>query len=425
MRVGLQSWGTEGDLRPFLGLGRALVARGHQVRLVFTGVEGRDFGDVTRRMGVDTTFVDDGYFAAHRDELAAKTRDSFRLGGPRKQFELILRDLMDPVESSMLAAARELAMWADVVAGHFLAYPVAVAAEAHRRPYVAIALQPVFGSRQYPPSGAPSLGPLNRVVWGLANAVMRAALLPRMNRARAACDLPAARRFVPAELGSPRRVVVAVSPGLFPRPSDWPSSLDVSGFLGVAPPGEGWEPDARVADFLAAGPPVFCSFGSMFGLDDRQTGEAVEAFVAALARANVRGIVQAPARVTAHAPCPSHVCYVERAPHAALFPRCAAIVHHGGAGTTQSAVVAARGSVVVPHAADQFFWADLLHARGVAARPLRRPALAPGPLAQRIRAVLDDAALPARAAALAAMVGSERGPERAAELIEAAARTPG
>ena len=421
MRVGLQSWGTEGDLRPFLGLGRALLDRGHEVRLVFTGVEGRDFGDLARRMGVPTTFVDDGYFVAHREELGVKTRESFRLGGPRKQFELILRDLLDPVERSMVAAGREVAAWADVVAGHFLAYPAPVAAAAEGRPYVGVALQPVFTSRHYPPAGVPALGPLNRVTWALANGVMRSALLGRVNRARAACGLPAERRFVPVELGRPRQVIVAVSPGLFPRPRDWPSSLAVTGFLGVAPPADAWVPAPALADFLAQGPPVFCSFGSMFGLDDRQTAEAVDVFVAALAHAGVRGIVQAPARVTAVAPQAAHVHYLERAPHEALFPRCAAIVHHGGAGTTQSVVRAGRGSVVVPHAADQFFWADLLHARGVAARPLKRPALAPRPLAVRIRTVLDDAALPSRAAELAAVLAAERGPTRAAELIEASA----
>ncbi|MEO6027611.1 MAG: glycosyltransferase [Candidatus Binatia bacterium] len=394
------------------------MRRGHDVELLFTGVEGKDLSALARNAGVPTRFVDDGYFVAHREELAGKASDSLGLGGPRKQFELILRDLMDPVEAAMLGAARELAARSDVVVGHFLSHVTPAAAAEHRRPFVMIALQPVFGSRHYPPAGAPALGPLNSLLWWLANDVMRAALLARSNRSRAACGLAAERRFLPANLGRPERILVGVSPALFPRPSDWPAHIDVAGFLGDAAVSESWDPGPHVADFLAAGPPVFLSFGSMFGFDDRQTMEAVETFVAALAIAGARGIVQAPAHVIARAPTAAHVCYLERAPHAQLFPRCAAIVHHGGAGTTQSAILAGRGSVVVPHAADQFYWADLLRARGVGAKPLKRPALAAKPLAQRIRAVLDDGAMAPRAAALAAALERERGAEHAAEVIE-------
>jgi len=148
--------------------------------------------------------------------------------------------------------------------------------------------------------------------------------------------------------------------------------------------------------------------------------KSVEAFVAALTLAGTRGIVQAPASVIARAPQSDNVCYLERAPHAQLFPRCSVIVHHGGAGTMQSAVLAGRGSVVVPHAADQFYWGDLLYSRGLAAKPLKRSVLAAGPLAKRIRAVLDDASITARAGELAVALRAERGAERAAESIEQA-----
>jgi sterol 3beta-glucosyltransferase len=53
-------------------------------------------------------------------------------------------------------------------------------------------------------------------------------------------------------------------------------------------------------------------------------------------------------------------------PHEALFPRCVLIIHHGGSGTTHSACRAGVPSLVMPFAADQFFWADRLHQLGVA-----------------------------------------------------------
>ena len=425
MRIGLQSWGTEGDLRPFLALGQVLQRRGHEVELVFTGVEGKDFSSLVRSAGVTTRFVDDGYFVAHRAELARRARASLKLGSPRRQFELILTDLMDPVVDSMLTAARELADRSDIVVGHFLSYTAAVAAAERGRPFVLLALQPVFASAHYPPSGAPGLGRwLNPLVWRLAESLMSAALLGRINRARTRCGLPALTRFKPEDLGDPRRVLVAVSPALFPRPPDFSPNLEVCGFLELEEGEKVWEPEPHVARFLDAAAPVYLSFGSMFGVDDELTMKSVEIFAAALSYSGTRGIVQAPKSVIARAPQQDNLCYIERAPHAQLFPRCSVIVHHGGAGTMQSAVLAGRGSVVVPHAADQFYWGDLLYARGVAQRPLSRAALAARPLGRRIRAVLDDSSLPRRAGALAAALRAERGAVRAAELIEQAAAAP-
>jgi len=421
MRVGLQSWGTEGDLRPFLALGAELARRGHTVELVFTGVEGKDFTALAEAAGVSTRFVDDGYFVAHRDMLAQRARASLQLGSPREQFEQILLDLMDPLAASMLAAARTLARDSDVVVGHFLAHTAAAAAAEHGKPYVLLALQPVFASRHYPPAGAPPLWcPFNPLLWKLAEHVMDAALRPRVNDSRRRCGLAPIRRFLPRTLGDARAVLVAVSPSLFPRPSDWDARLEVCGSLDLAEMTSGWTPDDHVARFLDAGEPVYLSFGSMFGLDARQTSESVAVFADALRLADARGLVQAPASAIASAPRDARICYLERAPHAQLFPRCAAIVHHGGAGTTQSALLAGRASVIVPHAADQFYWADMLYARGVAARPLRRSRLAAKPLAERIRAVLDDASMRARAGALSAALRTERGAKRAAELIERA-----
>ena len=56
--------------------------------------------------------------------------------------------------------------------------------------------------------------------------------------------------------------------------------------------------------------------------------------------------------------------------HRALFPRSAAVVHHGGAGTTHAAAAAGVPSIVIPHAGDQPFWAGRLHGLGVAPTPL-------------------------------------------------------
>ncbi|HNT27480.1 MAG TPA: glycosyltransferase, partial [bacterium] len=132
-----------------------------------------------------------------------------------------------------------------------------------------------------------------------------------------------------------------------------------------------------------------------------------------------RVIVQAPGSLLGRIPSDATLFPLARAPHDILFPRCSAIVHHGGAGTTQTAVRAGRPSVVVPHLMDQFFWGDLLYRRGMAPPPIRRRRLTVEKLSHAIRQAASDPAMSERAATIGAQVAAEDGVARAVELIEA------
>jgi sterol 3beta-glucosyltransferase len=109
---------------------------------------------------------------------------------------------------------------------------------------------------------------------------------------------------------------------------------------------------------------------------------------------------------------------VARARHAAVYPCCAAVVHHGGAGTSHAAARAGVPSVVVPHLGDQFFWARALSKARVAPRPIRRQTLTAKKLARRIREAVDSSAMRDRAARLGSAIRAENGVGRAIELIE-------
>jgi len=111
---------------------------------------------------------------------------------------------------------------------------------------------------------------------------------------------------------------------------------------------------------------------------------------------------------------------VKRTPHKIVFPKCAAIVHHAGAGTTHTALRAGVPSVAVPHVSDQFAWSEELQRLGVAPTPLRRTKLAANALAARIRQVLNTPAMKSSALAISARMENDNGPQRAADLIESA-----
>jgi UDP:flavonoid glycosyltransferase YjiC (YdhE family) len=115
---------------------------------------------------------------------------------------------------------------------------------------------------------------------------------------------------------------------------------------------------------------------------------------------------------------PAGVLHLEGAPHEWLFPRCAAVVHHAGAGTTAAALRAGVPAVPVPVFADQPFWAARLHAAGVAPPPLPLPDLTAERLAERIAAVVGDPRLRARAAELGEKVRAEPGTAEAVQIIE-------
>jgi UDP:flavonoid glycosyltransferase YjiC (YdhE family) len=112
------------------------------------------------------------------------------------------------------------------------------------------------------------------------------------------------------------------------------------------------------------------------------------------------------------------ILHVTRAPHAQVFPRCAAVVHHAGAGTTHTVLAAGVPSVPVPHVSDQFLWSDELRRLGTAPRALRRTALTAGRLAARLRETIGNAEMKRAALGMQAKMRGDDGPRVAAQLIE-------
>jgi vancomycin aglycone glucosyltransferase len=116
---------------------------------------------------------------------------------------------------------------------------------------------------------------------------------------------------------------------------------------------------------------------------------------------------------------PPTALVIGHVPHGKLFPRCAAVVHHGGAGTTANAARSGVPQVVVPHLLDQFFWCHRVWRLGLSPPPIPRSLLQVEPLAAALRACLEDAALRERARAFAPTVALD-GLDRTVRLIEAA-----
>ena len=422
MRIGLQTWGTEGDIRPFFALTQALAARGHEVRLLYTNIEGRTHDALAAGCGIDARSVASDYFLANREEVAARLAAVFAVSNPLRQIRGILEAAMDPVVDALFDAGLELAAKSDALVGHFITHTAGAAAAVHQRPYVIVSLAPVLPSAHYAPIGTPDLGRLlNPLLWKLMGRTLESVMRDRVNRTRTRAGLPLVQNLLGSTLDHAILALTAVSPTLFPRPVDWDPRIQVPGFLSIPEAAEAWEPEPGLRAFLEAdSPPAFLSFGSMLNIVGEPAVDAVQAMVGAVEIAGARGVIQAPPHIVAKLATSDRVHFITRAPHARLFPSCSVIVHHGGAGTTHSAMLAGRPSIVVPHVADQFFWGDRLRVRGIGSKPLPRTKLTAAALASRLRATIDDAKMRDKAEEAGIAIRAETGPARAAELIEAA-----
>jgi UDP:flavonoid glycosyltransferase YjiC (YdhE family) len=420
MKIGLQSWGTTGDINPFLALAAALAAAGHSVTLAITSHERRDYALEGQRYGFAVRQV--GHVGKDVSALNALGMRIFKERNPLKQMGMLFDNLFDPNVQAMYAAARQLAAENDLLIGHFLVHPLQLAAEQAGKPYFTVSLyHGAIATREVPPHPFPNLGQvLNGLLWRLGGQLVDHVALPSANRLRQAVGAPLLTSIKPV-WQSPIANLIAVSRELAPQRADWGANQMVCGFLSLPHRIEPLPP--QLTAFLQAGTaPVYFTFGSMMGLPEpsRELEQLLAMCQETVRLAGCRAIIQTHWAMTDAATDDNQIFRIESADHRAVFPHCAAVVHHGGAGTCQSASASGCPSIIVPHMADQFFWGDLLHDLGIAPKMIPRRKLTAPKLARTIRQVLSDNAMRQRAGEIGARMSAEDGARRAVVQIEEA-----
>ena len=418
MRVGIQTWGSEGDIRPFVALGHALASRGHHVELLYTEIGARRYEDVARSLGFTARAV--------ASPVVADEQELFRIGlaaiNTRNQLQqglFISKRLLEPVIPQIYEAGLELAARSDIFIHHFIVHAARAAADKAGTPFVTVAFAPMLTESRYiHPEGFPHLGGwMNAFGWKIARLALNQTLLKDMNRFRARVGLPPVADLMNDGWASHRLHLLASSPALLDRPADWPPWNQLCGFLSL-PSHEQEAVAQEVEAFLAGGPPpVFMGFGSLMPTSGPHLADAVAVFTRAAAMTGQRAIIQSEADL----PSSDRILFVKRTPHALVFPRCAAVVHHAGAGTTHTALKTGSISIPVPHVSDQFAWSDDLHRLGVAPAPLKRTRLNAKALASRIREAVGNARMKGNATAIQLRMANDDGPGTAARLVEHAA----
>lgn len=415
----MQTWGSHGDMRPMLALAEGLQAAGHEVTLVLTCVNSADAQYLQTRHGVTIRMVASPVFTDAQGELLG--RKAFAEPDPMQQLALIMQHCFAPAEDAMFEAAQALCRESDVLIGHFFMHPLQIAAERAAKPYLSVVLTPsIIPSKFMTPTGLPALGQtLNRFFWWLAKWGINRQVKKYPARLRQQMGMAAPKDMMTQIWISEHLTLLGVSPQLCQRQPDWPPHIQVCGFLDMPNLSVEGELPAALNTFLQAGPPpVYMTFGSMMPKDASNHAEALKLLTGAAREAGCRAIIQSGMWLECGFAQSEQILFVAATPHHQVFPHCRAILHHGGAGTTQSATLAGKPSIVLAHISEQVEWGNELQRRGMAGKPLERRDATVQLVAQRIKQVLAAPDMQHKAQAIGQAMRQEDGVKVAVRLIE-------
>ena len=417
MKIGMQTWGSHGDIRPFIALAEGLREAGHDVTLAITCVDSDRYDSLVSGAGLRILLTSSPVIQ-DKAQLKKIGESIFFEKNPITQTQMAIEKLFLPAESEMYEVSEQLCSKNDLVIGHYFHYPLNAAAERFGRAYVSIAL--VHGavpSAFRPPSGVPNLGTFgNRLAWRLARSVLNRKLKQYSDRLRQKNGIGVARDLIDNVWASPQLTLLAISPTICTRNQDWPDYYQVCGALDTKDTLLEGEISKELQAVLDDGtPPIYMTFGSVLsGSDEKET---ISLLSEAAKLASVRAVIQSPGWERCGFKPTTGVYFVDSVPHAAIFPHCRAIVHHGGAGTSQSALRAGKPSVVVAHTAEQELWGRELKRIGVASKLLLRRKLTSSQLAAAIELVVGSSGINERANRLGREVSMENGVAIAVRLI--------
>jgi UDP:flavonoid glycosyltransferase YjiC (YdhE family) len=420
VRIGIQTWGSEGDLRPFIALAGGLRSAGHEVALVVTNIEDKDYSDFAGLLNIDIKHVATPVI---RDpgELDDIGISCINEKNPAKEVSIIFEKVFAPAVEEMYLAAQDLCRSNELVISHFFNYPVKVAAQKINAHYVSVTLAAnAIPSRYTCPVGFPDLGSwVNPIWWWAGRMVINWMFLKSVNGLRNSVELPPVRDMIYDAWTSSELDLVAVSSALCKKQKDWVRHRHICGFLNLPENIENWKmPDDLKAFLDREDQPVFITFGSVFPRKIERVMETVEIFREAVHIASCRAIIQVSKQDVEKMPPDCQIYYTSFLPYRRVFPFCSAVIHHGGVGTTQMSLLSGVPSVVVAHIADQLFWGRELFRKGVASEVLFRRTLTAEKLAKGIHEVTNSVHMKENAWKIGKLMQRENGVQKAVEILE-------
>ncbi|KAF4767841.1 hypothetical protein HAV15_002563 [Penicillium sp. str.  len=425
LNIVIQIVGSRGDVQPFVALGAELQNMGHRVRIATHNV----FEQFILEAGLG--FYPIGGDPADLMSYMVKnpglipSLDSVREGDIQKK-QLMMAEILhgcwqsclmpDPITNAPFVANAIIAnppSFAHVHCAQALGIPLHLMFTMPWSPTTAFP-HPLANLKNIPADQAW----LNRVSYGVVDWLSWQGLGGVINDWRkhelelepiSLSDGP----FILTKLNVP--YTYCWSPGLVPKPNDWPHNFDVCGFFFRDPPN--YQPPAEIAEFLNAGPPpVYFGFGSIV-LED--PAEITKTILRTVQETGVRAIISrgwSKLGGESGELNRSDVLFIGDCPHEWLFERVSAVVHHGGAGTTACGLRNGKPTIIVPFFGDQPFWGEMVSAAGAGPDPIPYKQLNVNALAHAVRFCLTPEAVRS-AQGIAAKMEKEKGVENS-RLVE-------
>jgi UDP:flavonoid glycosyltransferase YjiC (YdhE family) len=417
MRMTLLGFGYRGDIQPLVALAAGLRAAGHAARVATHD----DFADLVRGASVPFHRLSSSAAAFIGGPAGAALRD--RMTDPER-FTRFVDCYLSPFLPSLFDEVWEACRDAEVVFGDSFTRTLPSLAERLKVPTFVVATYPLphLPTRAFPyPFGGDSRAPSpdairNRSRWSHGRLLYAGFAQTVVDHWRQqTLDLPPkswrderlALRRMPHLLG--------FSPLILGRPREWPSWVHVTGYWFLKAPPE-YRAPPELEKFLDNGPPpIAITFSSQVA---RHTSHLTSVVIEGLHQSGRRGVLLSGWGGLRPDRQPPEVIQVPAVPHDWLFPRVAAVVHHGGSGTTASALRAGVPNVAVPFGFDQHLWGQQLARLGVGPEPLSLSSLTAEDLAGAIRNLVSDDSLRRRARAIAETLCAEDGVANAVAIIQ-------
>ena len=364
MKIAILTYGSRGDVQPFLALSLGLQNAGHTVKLAAP----HRFADFVKKRGV--SFVP---LAGDPEIISQRLNDAGAnpIGMVRAISDYVF-SIGDQVIRQIFAACEDANLiihsFLFTTGGHSLARKLGV-------PDISVQTFPVFApTRAIAPVSMPDVPPsllgyffhwlIMQIFWHGGNFGYRR-LRKRLPQT---FDLDLHWPFAPDDPRLMTPLLLACSPTVIPRPDDWNlSHPHIPGYFFLDTT-ESYHPPADLMTFLADWqPPVCVTFGSTVHSKPEKVYLNI---LDAISQTQNRAVILSGRNNLRTIPKSDNVLVLDAVPHDWLLPKCKAVIHHGGAGTTAAGLRSGIPNLVISSAADQPFWGARVYTIGAGPQPI-------------------------------------------------------
>ncbi len=352
-KILLTTYGSYGDLYPFIAMGKALIEFGHQVTLV-THFE---YQEIVERFGIQFIGMKPSEKDFGSEEIwLAKVHD------PDKGSNYLINDIILPyLEESYKLLELEIIKY-DLVISHFLTFAAPLVAEKYKVPWLSCILQPSIFMSAY---DIPALGYLKyipkfkflspiylKVLYPFIFNSINKYLKP-VAQLRLKIGLPSANKNLLFGGSSPNGTLALFPKAFAPEQPDWPKDTQQIGFP-LFDQEESAEISQGTRKFIDAGePPIVFTLGSTIVRISSNFYEMAYLAVKGLGCRAIFLVGKKPLRIPEAALHDPKIYISAYEPFSALFPSCSAVVHQCGIGTIGQALAAGLPQVLIPYSHDQ------------------------------------------------------------------------